>query len=430
MVCYGCEREGALASWGRFVLFRNIIVGLLIASCSLGSFPAGVGAYQAAGMRDNIPTALAGYARAQSDMAARMERSNAEINDGGYAQNDSGSSCDEGVAEVELENTSSSGEAQPDAQALRASTDDAKDQAAPANAEQTGSTEPAGRENADADAISSAEQDAARIDGAEVLQQGDGQTTGNVLVADRAAVDALGGRDFVGQAVKEINGTKYILIGNEQQLRAIGSGKKVISGQVWSIEQEKDGILDAWHDVAGTKPALFYEGDADLAKSSILHDGKIEDHESTGHHKRLKYFTYNADGTRNDDVGVLSTGLTYSIDANYLIFRNIDLRTNAADPGNTGWEPLMFSSTMLGAKSARSNAAGSLWDCIKQDGSGITDVTKVANPVISNVNVVQSGSLSVAKQQGIGFFGTITSDHHDDDVFFGSSAGESEQYHA
>lgn len=336
---------------------------------------------------------------------------------GGYAQNDSGSSWDEGVAEVELENTSSSGEAQPDTQVLRASADGGKDQAAPANAEQAGSMEPAARENADAGAISSAEQDAARIDGAEVLQQGDGQTTGNVLVADRAAVDALGGRDFVGQAVKEINGTKYILIGNEQQLRAIGSGKKVISGQVWSIEQEKDGILDAWHDVAGTKPALFYEGDADLAKSSILHDGKIEDHESTGHHKRLKYFTYNADGTRNDDVGVLSTGLTYSIDANYLIFRNIDLRTNAADPGNTGWEPLMFSSTMLGAKSARPNAAGSLWDCIKQDGSGITDVTKVANPVISNVNVVGTGELSIAKQSGVGFFGTISNEHDDKDIF-------------
>ena len=369
-------------------------------------------------MRDNITTALAGYARAQSDMAARMERSNAEINDGGgYAQNDSGSSWDEGVAEVELENTSSSGEAQPDTQVLRASADGGKDQAAPANAEQAGSTEPAARENADAGAISSAEQDAGTIDGAEVLQQGDGQTTGNVLVADRAAVDALDGRDFVGQAVKEINGTKYILIGNEQQLRAIGSDKKVISGQVWSIEQEKDGILDAWHDVAGTKPALFYEGDADLAKNSILHDGKIEDHESTGHHKRLKYFTYNADGTRNDDVGVLSTGLTYSIDANYLIFRNIDLRANAADPGNTGWEPLMFSSTMLGAKSDTPDTPSSLWGCIKQDGSGITDVTKVANPVISNVNVVGTGELSIAKQSGVGFFGTISNEHDDKDIF-------------
>ena len=64
-------------------MFRNIVIGLLIASCSLGSFPAGVGAYQVAQTRDNITTALAGYARAQSDMAARMERSNAEINDGG-----------------------------------------------------------------------------------------------------------------------------------------------------------------------------------------------------------------------------------------------------------------------------------------------------------------------------------------------------------
>lgn len=329
---------------------------------------------------------------------------------GGYAQNDSGSSWDEGVAEVELENTSSSGEAQPDTQVLRASADGGKDQAAPANAEQAGSMEPAARENADAGAISSAEQDAATIVGAEVLQQGDGQTTGNVLVADRAAVDALGGRDFVGQAVKEINGTKYILIGNEQQLRAIGSDKKVISGQVWSIEQEKDGILDAWHDVAGTKPALFYEGDADLAKSSILHDGKIEDHESTGHHKRLKYFTYNADGTRNDDVGVLSTGLTYSIDANYLIFRDIDL-------AGAAWTPLMFSSTMLGAKSDTPDTPSSLWDCIKQDGSGITDVAKVANPVISNVNVVGTGELSIAKQSGVGFFGTISNEHDDKDIF-------------
>ena len=370
-------------------------------------------------MRDNITTALAGYARAQSDMAARMERSNAEINDGGgYAQNDSGSSCDEGVAEVELENTSSSGEAQPDAQALRASTDDAKDQAAPANAEQTGSTEPAGRENADADAISSAEQDAARIDGAEVLQQGDGQTTGNVLVADRAAVDALGGRDFVGQAVKEINGTKYILIGNEQQLRAIGSDKDVVGGVVYSIGQVYVGLagLGTWVDRDGYVETLEYNGDADLALDEELrgkefHNGGFELLPGA---VRTLYFTKNADGSRNEDP---TTGLKYSIDANYLIFRDIDLSANAADPGNTGWEPLMFSSTMLGAKSDTPDTPSSLWDCIKQDGSGITDVTKVANPVISYVNVVGTGELSIAKQSGVGFFGTISNEHDDKDIF-------------
>ena len=267
--------------------------------------------------------------------------------------------------------------------------------------------------------MASAEQDASAIEGAEVLQQGDGEKSGNVLLADRAAVDALGGRDFMGQTVKEINGTKYILIGNEQQLRAIGSDKKVISGQVWSIEQQwvKDGVIGGhWKDTTGTEK-LVYAGDADLGDADTLHNGAFDDHDGgIIENSRTKYYVVGEDD-RNDDVDSAQTGLKYAIDANYLIFRDIDLRTNAADPGNTGWEPLMFSSTMLGAKSARPNAVGSLWDCIKQDGSGITDVTKVANPVISNVNVVQSGSLSVAKQQGIGFFGTITSDHHDDDVF-------------
>lgn len=45
---------------------------------------------------------------------------------------------------------------------------------------------------------------------------------------DNAKNDAQkAGRDHVGQVYKEINGKKYILIGNEQQLRAIGTGKQV-----------------------------------------------------------------------------------------------------------------------------------------------------------------------------------------------------------
>lgn len=265
---------------------------------------------------------------------------------------------------------------------------------------------------------SSAEQDAAQIEGAEVLQRGDGETTGNVLVADRAAVDALGGRDFVGQAVKEINGTKYILIGNEQQLRAIGSGKKVISGQVWSIEQEKKGILGEWHDVAGVKPVLVYAGDTDLAATDTLHNGTFDDHEgSLPGNTRTKYYVAGENG-RDDDVSTAQTGLTYSIDANYLIFRDIDLSTNAADPANTAWTPLMFSSTMLGAKSDTPDAAGSLWSCIGADGKSITDVTTVANPVISNVNVVQSDAkLDVSKYTGIGFFGTISNKINEQNPF-------------
>ena len=112
------------------------------------------------------------------------------------------------------------------------------------------------------DEVSDAEQDAAQIEGAEVLQQGDGEATGNVLVADRAAVDALGGRDFAGQVVKNINGTKYILIGNEQQLRAIGSGKRVYTPvyqaiyhdfKGWEVDKDENG-----------EPIMLYGGDADL----------------------------------------------------------------------------------------------------------------------------------------------------------------------
>ena len=275
-------------------------------------------------------------------------------------------------------------------------------------------------DNAVPDSMTSAEQDASAIEGAEVLQQGDGEKSGNVLLADRATVDALGGRDFAGQVVKEIGGRKYILIGNEQQLRAIGSDKKVISGQVWSIEQKKepDGLLGhKWVDVKGTE-ALVYAGDADLADAGTLHNGTFNDHDGgILQDTRTKYFVVGEHG-RDDDVDSAQTGLKYAIDANYLIFRDIDLSTNAADPTNTGWTPLMFSSIMLGAKSDTPDTAGSLWDCIKQDGLGVTDVTKVVNPVISNVKVVQSDAkLDVSKYTGIGFFGTISNKLDDKNPF-------------
>lgn len=269
------------------------------------------------------------------------------------------------------------------------------------------------------DEVSDAEQDASQIEGAEVLQQGDGET-GNVLLADRAAVDALDGRDFVGQSTAVVNGVTYILIGNEQQLRAIGSDKKVISGQVWSTEQHwiKDSLLGGhWEDTEGTE-ALVYAGDADLAVDGTLHNDTFKDHDGgVVGSTRTKYYVVGANG-RDDDVDSAQTGLKYTIDANYLIFRDIDLSTNAADPNNTGWEPLMFSSTMLGAKSDAPDTAGSLWSCIGADGKSVTDVTAVANPVISNVSVVQADAkLDVRKHTGIGFFGTISNKLNEEDPF-------------
>lgn len=286
--------------------------------------------------------------------------------------------------------------ADPDANI--APTDDAQGEVeqggAPANAEAD-----SGQNVAVSGEVSDAQQDVAAIEGAEVLQQGDGET-GNVLLADRAAVDALGGRDFKGQVVKEINGTKYILIGNEQQLRAIGSGAKVytaayqakLKGAHWEVDRDANG-----------DPIMPYGGDADLLASQ---NGK-QDFVFGKIHKAHGALTgrcgvNQVTGEIDPNMDIEDSGATYAADANYIIFRDIDLEGIA-------WEPLMFSSMMLGAKSDAPGTAGSLWGCISADGKGITDVTKVANPVISNVSVIQADpKLDVRKHTGIGFFGTIS----------------------
>ncbi|MDO4927431.1 MAG: peptidase M26, partial [Turicibacter sp.] len=83
--------------------------------------------------------------------------------------------------------------------------------------------------------------------------------------------------------------------------------------------------------------------------------------------------------------------LKYSSDANYIVFRDIDLE-------NQSWTPLMFSGNMIGAKAENDEK---LWD----DQS----ITATNQPVISNINVVQTGEIDNQKQAGIGFFGTISS---------------------
>lgn len=237
----------------------------------------------------------------------------------------------------------------------------------------------------------------------------------------QVAATALGGRDFEGQVTKEINGKTYILIGNEQQLRAIGSGKKVI-GRINKVTQTctQQGLLNyQWVD--GT-PSSAYAGDADLSGSDTLRDADASDHDGSllactaliVNKTRTKYYGVGADGTQTD-YSAANTGLTYSADANYLIFRDIDLSKNAADTNNTEWTPLMFSGTMLGAVSNDGDTAASLWKAVGSDGASVVHAT-AARPVISHVVVnqkdmvsnVKGDQLDVSKQQGIGFFASIT----------------------
>lgn len=255
-----------------------------------------------------------------------------------------------------------------------------------------------GQDDAASGAVSDAEQDAAQIEGAEVLQQGDGETTGNVLVADRAAVDPLGGRDFVGQVVKDINGTKYILIGNEQQLRAIGSNKHVV-GKVFS-RTEILGMPGPWE--------LEYAGDADIDAGNKLSDTNYGDSLIIG----KEHCGVDASGNM-DTKASPNTGLVYSATANYIIFRDIDVSSG----GN--WTPLMLQGTMTGAVAAEGEK---IWDA-----TGST-ILATGRPSISGVNVDIQGVLDTSEYAGVGFFGTVSSPMNLNSIGVSGGSCSCEQY--
>lgn len=85
------------------------------------------------------------------------------------------------------------------------------------------------------------------------------------------------GRNYFGQVVKRIGDKNYILIGNETQLRAIGTDAEVTEPiwKVYETREKKGGLLGGalsgytdWTPAADTaeyKTELYYPGDADLA---------------------------------------------------------------------------------------------------------------------------------------------------------------------
>ena len=86
------------------------------------------------------------------------------------------------------------------------------------------------------------------------------------------------GRNYFGQVVKKIGDKNYILIGNETQLRAIGTDTDVTEPiwRVYETREKKPGILGGalsgytdWKPAADTseyKTELYYPGDADIVK--------------------------------------------------------------------------------------------------------------------------------------------------------------------
>ena len=223
------------------------------------------------------------------------------------------------------------------------------------------------------------------------------------------------GRDFPGQVIKELNGKTYILIGNEQQLRAIGTDA-VVYGAIYQAYLR----LGKWYVDNGTdgKPIVLYGGDADLTKDqngrADFTFGEIRDTDKnlrveSGIYTRGKCGVDQKIGQPNPNLDIKDqTKQKYSANANYIIFRDIDL-------SSANWTPLTFRGTMIGAKLGGNAATDArLWE------NG--QIIATDKPVISNVKVVQSGPLDVGKQMGVGFFSTLYDEASEDDV--GISKGQ------
>lgn len=221
------------------------------------------------------------------------------------------------------------------------------------------------------------------------------------------------GRDFAGQVVKTIGDKTYILIGNEQQLRKIGSGDTVYGAVYQAIHHNAQWTID--HDSSGNL-IMLYGGDADLTKGQNGTDdytlGKDGIHEadkkfSDKANNFLYVYTVGRCGV-NQTTGKIDPNLdidkaanqTYASNANYIIFRDIDL-------SSANWTPLTFQGTMIGAKSANGEK---IWN---DDSSAINTSTK---PTISNVSVMQTDKLNVGEQMGVGFFSTVSSEVSEKDI--------------
>ena len=275
------------------------------------------------------------------------------------------------------------------------------------------------------------------------------------------------GRTKPGQLYVEVSGKKYILIGNESQLRAIGSNKSVTPRlYVYYRQGLVSGLL-------GGKPFYtpYYPGDADLGLDAIAAEGATThlsgfqqkpdtvkgDNSYLYYKDNGKYKLADVDLTSDDIVtgllkgvgGLLGTllggltvgtgslcgvndqglpdnetaslmklkqeygGLKYSSNANYIIFRDIDLSKDGVNSNKEDdlWTPLMVSGDIKGAKLADGQAT-------LTDGNSILATGK---PVISNVNVNQTEEMDGSKYIGIGFFGTITNEVNVNNI--GVSAG-------
>ena len=170
------------------------------------------------------------------------------------------------------------------------------------------------------------------------------------------------GRQFAGQVIwtDQTNQKEYILIGNKEQLAAIGSNQ-IVRTAIYSLVGK-----------------MQYGGDADLLKSQ---NGSDDYNFPSSSAVFIGNGVDQQTGEKSTKIVGGNSGHKYSRSENYIIFRDIDLN-------NETWTPLMFSGTM----------------------EGRLDMDENQKVTISNINIYQENEIDLEKQSGVGFFGSIMSE--------------------
>ena len=263
------------------------------------------------------------------------------------------------------------------------------------------------------------------------------------------------GRNYFGQVVKKIGDKNYILIGNETQLRAIGTDTDVTEPiwRVYETREKNEGILGGytdWKPAADTseyKTELYYPGDADIVKFNDTYNwsGKELYANKNGAHKlndteyldnqswdiagtkatqcyvyvsstiqesadmtvtatdsddtnpesipvdENKTYVLTYDVNKKTNTNIAGSGYKYSKDANYIIFRDIDLSKEGTNSNgkDDDWDPIdNYQGNMEGRKGM-------------VEGQSIT---------ISHINISQANAVNQDNQAeyGIGFFRNLT----------------------
>ena len=267
------------------------------------------------------------------------------------------------------------------------------------------------------------------------------------------------GRNYFGQVVKKIGDKNYILIGNETQLRAIGTDVEVTEPiwRVYETRKKNEGILGGalsgytdWKPAADTseyKTELYYPGDADIVKFNDTYNwsGKELYANKNGAHKlndteyldnpswdiagtkatqcyvyvsstiqesadmtvtatdsddtnpesipvdENKTYVLTYDVNKKTNTNIAGSGYKYSKDANYIIFRDIDLSKEGTNSNgkDDDWDPIdNYQGNMEGRKGM-------------VEGQSIT---------ISHINISQANAVNQDNQAeyGIGFFRNLT----------------------